>query len=110
MTALDGELLEEITGALAGCLGTIDLALAVCTDEGAARALQAVALVIASSHEHLSRVDAMVFHEPAPAEPLGPVVMGQEEGPCEHLDYFPMQVMGAVQYMCAGCGATVTGP
>lgn len=111
MTALDSTLLEEVTGSLAGCLATLDLALAVTTDEAARRALEAVGLVIATSHEHLSRVDAMVFA--APAEPVdkGPQVMGQPEGgECLHLDLTPLITMGPPQYLCDDCHDLVEGP
>jgi hypothetical protein len=103
VTALDGTLMEELTGSLAGCLGTIELALAVTTDPGARRALEAVGNVIATSHEHLSRVDAMVFASTAVPEPAGPLTMGQpDEEECLHLDLLgPLPGGGLVCRDCA---------
>lgn len=109
MTTLDHPLLEEITGSLAGCLGTLELAMAVTVDESALRALEASAQVIATSHEHLSRVTAMVFSEPAPADPGEPLTMGQDEDPeCLHLDLTPVRTMGGVEWLCTDCDTLVT--
>ncbi len=108
-TVLDTNLLEELTVSLGGCLATLELALAVTVDEDARRALEACAMVIATSHEHLCRVDAMVFDKPAEEGPKEPQTMGQDEPDpaCLHLDLTPLPVMGAVQFMCADCGASV---
>lgn len=103
MTTLDTTLLEEITGALSGCLATIELALAVTDDAAAKGALEAVGLVIASSHEHLSRVDAMVFAQPGEAEDTGPVVMGQPAEDCQHLDPVPWRD----DLLCPDCGDVI---
>jgi hypothetical protein len=106
MTTLDSTLLEEVTGSLAGCLATLDLALAVTVDESARAALEAVGQVIATSHEHLRRVDAMVFAGPAEPVDKGPLVMGQEEDDCLHLDLLgPLPGGGLV---CRDCAETVT--
>ncbi len=111
-TPLDTNLLEELTVSLGGCIATLELALAVTVDEDARRALEACAMVISTSHEHLCRVDAMVFApgEAAPGE-AGPLVMGQEEdAECMHLDLCALPVPGPPQYMCADCGAMVEVP
>jgi hypothetical protein len=105
-TPLDTNLLEELTTSLGGCLATIDLALAVTVDESARHALEAVAMVIATSHEHLCRVDAMVFDKPAD-EATGPLVMGQPEDPeCQHLDLTPV----GAGLICKDCAETVEVP
>lgn len=112
MTTLDSTLLEEVTGSLAGCLATLDLALAVTVDESARAALEAVGQVIATSHEHLRRVDAMVFAGPAEPVDKGPQVMGQEEGPgeCLHLDLTPIPVMGDTPaFACDDCPEIIMG-
>lgn len=109
MTALDSTLLQEVTGSLAGCLATLELAMAVTTDEAAGRALEAAATVIATSHEHLCRVDAMVFATPAEPEDKGPQVMGQApEGGCIHLDLSPVTTMGGTEWLCSDCSELVT--
>lgn len=112
MTTLNSELLDEIRGSVDGCLGTLELALAAVEDEPARRALQAVAAVLLTSAEHLSRVDAMVFHEPAADAPAGPVTMGQDVDPdCQHLDLAPITTMaGPAMYACADCPAIVEAP
>lgn len=110
MTALDGDLLDEVTGSLAGCLATLELAAAVTTDEAARRALEAVGLVIATSHEHLSRVNAMVFAREGEPVDKGPQVMGQpEEGEeCQHLDLLGPFAGGAL--VCRDCAETIEVP
>lgn len=113
VTALDSTLLEEVTGSLAGCLATLDLALAVTTDEAARAALEAVGQVIATSHEHLSRVDAMVFAGPPEDAPKGPLVMGQpvDGEECQHLDLTPITTMSSTpQWLCDDCSAIVEVP
>lgn len=110
-TPLNTTLMEELTTSLGGCIGTLEMALAVVEDGHAQRALIACLSVISTSYEHLCRVDAMAFSEPAPTAPGEPLTMGQPEGgECLHLDLTPLPVMGAVQFMCSECGATVEVP
>lgn len=107
MTALDRDLMAEITGSLAGALGTIELALAVTEDEAARRALEAAGNVIATSHEHLSRVTAMVFTGRGEEKPVDPttLVMGQPADDCQHLDLLGPFAGGAL--VCRDCAETI---
>lgn len=113
-TKLDTNLLEELTTSLGGCIGTLELAHAVTVDESAKRALEACLSVIATSYEHLCRVDAMVFASPEPEKPAGPLVMGQPADPdpaCLHLDMTPITTMGGPpQYLCPDCNDVIEGP
>lgn len=115
MTApkLDTNLLEELTTSLGGCLGTLEMALAVTEDEPAQRALEACLSVIATSYEHLCRVDAMVFAGPPEDAPKGPLVMGQpvDGEECQHLDLTPITTMSSTpQWLCDDCSAIVEVP
>lgn len=107
-TPLDTTLMEELTVSLSGCLGTIEMALAVTTDPAAISALETVAMVIHTSHEHLCRVDAMVFPEDETAGPAEPQVMGQPEDgeECQHLDLLGPFAGGAL--VCRDCAETIT--
>jgi hypothetical protein len=108
MTAtLDTTLMEELTTSIGGCLGTLEMALAVTKDVNAQRALTACLSVLATSYEHLCRVEAMVFSHERP-EPAGPLTMGQEEeGECQHLDLLGPLPGGSL--VCRDCAEEVAG-
>lgn len=109
-TKLDTNLLEELTTSLGGCIGTLELARAVTVDESAARAIDACLSVIATSYEHLCRVDAMVFGTGEEEKPAGPLVMGQpvDDEDCLHLDLLGPFAGGAM--VCRDCAETIEAP
>jgi len=109
-TKLDTTLMEELTTSLGGCIGTLEMALAVTEDTNAQRALIACLSVLSTSHEHLCRVDAMVFAPAGEDKPAGPLTMGQPEDgeECLHLDLLGPVSGGAM--VCRDCAETIEAP